>query len=258
MRFLIVLFILILANLSTKASVVTDSILYNHSDLKLKGYVFYDGLLKSKRPGLLLIPPATGYSDFIRQNSIQLAELGYVIFVIDMVGPSDETENAIDAENNLKYLYDDQMLMLERAYLGVNILKKLRNIEPTKLGCIGYGFGGSVAFELARNDAEFACFVSFYGLIVTNNEQNYDPIQGSILFLYGAKDPFIQQKHLTQFQNEMEMKKADWQINIYGNALSGFSNPEHGFEPKNGYAYNYKADKRSWEALKEFLREHLL
>ncbi len=50
---------------------------------------------------------------------------------------------------------------------------------------------------------------------------------------------------------------VDWQMNIYGNAVHGFTMPELGFDKADGFAYNYKGEKRSWEALKIFLREHL-
>ena len=41
----------------------------------------------------------------------------------------------------------------------------------------------------------------------------------------------------------------------YGGAVHSFSNPESGFDPARGAAYNPKADRRSWEHLKLFFRE---
>jgi dienelactone hydrolase len=57
------------------------------------------------------------------------------------------------------------------------------------------------------------------------------------------------------FQNEMRRTKTDWQIIIYGNAVHGFTNPEHGSDPSKGVAYNKEADVRSWEAMKAFFKE---
>jgi dienelactone hydrolase len=53
------------------------------------------------------------------------------------------------------------------------------------------------------------------------------------------------------------MRKAgvDWQIVIYGGAVHSFTNPDAGHDPSRGAAYNEKADRRSWEAMKTFFRE---
>jgi dienelactone hydrolase len=42
---------------------------------------------------------------------------------------------------------------------------------------------------------------------------------------------------------------------ICGNAVHGFTNPEHGNDPSKGAAYNKEADMRSWEAMKQFFME---
>ena len=42
---------------------------------------------------------------------------------------------------------------------------------------------------------------------------------------------------------------------IYGEAVHSFTNPEGGHDPARGAAYNEKADRRSWEAMKLFFSE---
>ena len=39
---------------------------------------------------------------------------------------------------------------------------------------------------------------------------------------------------------------------IYGGAVHSFTNPASGNDPSKGVAYNEKADRRSWEAMKQF------
>ena len=53
----------------------------------------------------------------------------------------------------------------------------------------------------------------------------------------------------------MRKAKADWEMIIYGNAVHGFTNQEHGDDPSKGAAYNKEADIRSWEAMKQFFKE---
>ena len=258
MRLILIFIAFILISQPSTAAIISDSIEYKHGDVMLKGFLLYDGILKSKRPGLLLIPTSQGHTDFIKQRSTELAELGYIVFVADVIGPVNKQLNLQEAEEAVNYLYEDRSLMRERANEGLSILRQQKNIDESKLGCVGFDFGGTVALELARSGAPMSCFISFYGrLDGPPDAMVVNQIRGSILLLQGADDPRIPDEQLINFEEEMRNAGADWQMNVYGNAVHGFSNPDFGFEIENGIAYNYKADKRSWEALKIFLREHL-
>jgi dienelactone hydrolase len=52
----------------------------------------------------------------------------------------------------------------------------------------------------------------------------------------------------------MRDNKVDWQIVFYGGAVHAFTQPDPGFVNA-GAKYNEKADKRSWEAMKDFFAE---
>jgi dienelactone hydrolase len=48
---------------------------------------------------------------------------------------------------------------------------------------------------------------------------------------------------------------VDWQLIKYGGAVHAFTDWGAGNDPKAGAAYNEKADRRSWEAMKQFFAE---
>jgi dienelactone hydrolase len=48
---------------------------------------------------------------------------------------------------------------------------------------------------------------------------------------------------------------VDWQLVMYGGAVHSFTNPASGNDPSKGVAYNEKADRRSWQAMKDFFAE---
>jgi len=56
------------------------------------------------------------------------------------------------------------------------------------------------------------------------------------------------------FQDEMTQAEADWQLHIYSNTYHAFTNPEAN-DSKLGTIYNETADKRSWQAMLNFLDE---
>jgi dienelactone hydrolase len=53
----------------------------------------------------------------------------------------------------------------------------------------------------------------------------------------------------------MRQAKVDWQLVSYGSAVHSFTDWDAGNDNSKGAAYNEKADKRSWEAMKLFFAE---
>jgi dienelactone hydrolase len=48
---------------------------------------------------------------------------------------------------------------------------------------------------------------------------------------------------------------VDWQMVYYADAVHSFTKPAAGTDKSKGNAYNEKAEKRSWEAMKSFFKE---
>ena len=55
--------------------------------------------------------------------------------------------------------------------------------------------------------------------------------------------------------DEMRKGGVDWQMVFYADAVHSFTKPAAGTDKSKGNAYNEKADKRSWEAMKSFFKE---
>jgi dienelactone hydrolase len=255
MKLSITLTIVLLLISITTAQVKMDSIEYKHGDVMLKGYITYDGLLKSMRPGILIIHESWGNNDFINNRATQLAELGYIVFALDMYGK--DQINTEEASEMAKEFIGNRQLMSERATAGLDVLKNNRKVDPSRIAVMGYSFGGTVALELARSGADLACVVCFHSSLQSNNPDDAKNIKGSVLIFTGADDPFVSVEEKLAFQDEMSQAGVDWQLITYGDAVQGFSNNELGFDKSDGTAYNYNADKRSWEVLSAFLRELL-
>ncbi|HEY3931529.1 MAG TPA: dienelactone hydrolase family protein, partial [Verrucomicrobiae bacterium] len=119
---------------------------------------------------------------------------------------------------------------------------------------IGYCFGGTTVIELALSGADIAGVVSFHGGLDAPNPADAKNIKCSVLALAGADDPFQKPDDLTAFESEMRDNKVDWEITFYGGAVHAFTQPNPGFVNA-GAKYNEKADKRSWQAMKDFFAE---
>ena len=116
-------------------------------------------------------------------------------------------------------------------------------------------FGGTTVLELARDGADIAGVVSFHGGLQTPTPGDAKNIRGKVLVLHGADDPLVPPTEVLLFEEEMRKARVDWQMIVYGNAVHSFTNPAAGDDPIREAAYNEQADKRSWEAMKNFFQE---
>jgi dienelactone hydrolase len=253
MRFFFSFILIAIFAVSSFAAVKNEIVEYHHGDVVLEGNLVYDNLLKSKRPGILLVHEWWGKNKYAQSRAEQLANLGYVVFVMDMYGKGVITDKAKEAKKLSTPFYEDRQLMRDRSVAGFEILKNFKKVDPNKLGVIGYCFGGTVALELARNGADLDAVVSFHGGLSTPDSSGANNIRGDVLVLHGAADPFVPKEEVEKFVEEMNNADITWQLNQYSGAMHAFSNPEANIYKLDGVAYNYKADKRSWEAMRTFL-----
>jgi dienelactone hydrolase len=249
---LYLLLVVFLNTLQSQIKVKTKPVEYKHGDTVLKGMLSYDPLLKSIRPGVLVIHDQWGLNPFIIERIEELAKLGYIAFAADMFGNGLVESDKKKVKKLTEPFYEDRVLMRERVSAALEILMQSNKLDKMKVAAIGYGFGGTAVLELARGGVELRGFVSFYGKLDTPNPDDALNIKGSVLIIYGADDANITPESIDNFQKEMKRANVDWQIYIYGNAVSAFSDTKTGDDKSTGIAYNYWADKRSWEALKSF------
>ena len=237
------------------SQIQTDVVEYKHDKAVLEGYISYDKAAKGPRPGILVVHEWYGVNEYVKKRAEQLAQLGYVAFVVDMYGkgirPTTPQECGIQAG---KYR-NDRPLMRARVKAGLDEFKKNKMVDPKRIAAIGYCFGGSVVLELARSGVDIAGVVSFHGGLDTPTPEDAKNIKAKVLVCHGGDDPHITMVAVTAFHDEMSNAKVDYQVIIYGGAVHSFTNPDAGNDPSKGAAYNPNADKRSWEAMKQFLGE---
>ncbi len=239
------------------AEVKTEVVEYRHGDVVLEGYLAYDDSFQGKRPGVLVAHEWFGQTPYERKRAEQLARLGYVAFAIDMYGKGVRARDGKEAGALAGKYMGDRKLMRARAAAGLDVLRMRPATDPTRLAAIGYCFGGTTVLELARSGADLASVVSFHGGLDTPTPGEARNIKAKVLVLHGADDPLVPTRQVEAFQEEMRKGGVDWQFISYGGAVHRFSNPAAGDDPSKGLAYNERADRRSWEAMRVFFAETL-
>jgi dienelactone hydrolase len=235
----------------------TQILEYRDGDTVCEGYLAYDDAKSGKRPGVLVAHEWGGCGEYMHKRCQMLAEMGYVAFALDIFGKGIRAQTFPDCEKISKPYYEDRQLTRRRAKAGLDVLTKQPNVDASKVAAIGYCFGGIVVLELARSGADVKGSVAFHGQLSTPNPADAKNIKGKVLICHGAIDPVVPPAEVAAFEKEMEDAKVDWQLIAYGSAMHTFTNWNLPTNPPPGMpaAYNEKADKRSWKAMKEFFAE---
>jgi dienelactone hydrolase len=254
MKMLISTLLVMTTILSTRAAIQTKSIEYTEGGVTLEGYLAYDDSLPGKRPGVLVVHQWLGLTHYEKHRAEMLAQLGYVAFCADIYGKDQRPKNVSEAGALATKFKTDRTLLRARANAGLDVLRQQPNVDPQKLAAIGYCFGGTTVIELARSGADLGGVVSFHGGLDSPTPADGKNIKCKVLALAGADDPFQKPDDLAAFESEMRDNKVDWQIAFYGGAVHAFTQPNPGFVNA-GAKYNEKADKRSWQAMKDFFAE---
>jgi len=252
---LFVLVVLFLWGVNAHGAIRTEVVDYRHGGTVLEGYLAYDDSIQGKRPGVIVVHEWWGINNYVRMRAEQLAKLGYIAFAIDMYGKGVRAKDAKEAGSLSSTYRSDRALMRSLANAGLEVLRNHSLTDVNRIAAIGYCFGGTTVLEMARSGAQLVGVVSFHGGLGTPNPEDAKNIKGKVLVLHGADDPAVPPDQVMAFQDEMRKGGVDWYFVSYGGAVHSFTNPDSGSDPSKGAAYNGKADKRSWEAMKLFFAE---
>src|SRR6202140_5851312 len=134
----------------------THDIDYRDETVNLRGYLAFDENAAERRPGVLVFHEGLGLGDFAMARARKVAELGYVALAADMFGDRRQARNLREVADLVGGLRNDPQTLRARGRAALATLAALPQVDPTRLGAIGFCFGGSVVLELARDGADLA------------------------------------------------------------------------------------------------------
>jgi dienelactone hydrolase len=240
---------------SARGEIVTKTVEYKQGDTILEGFIAYDSSIKTARPGVLIVHQWKGLGDYEKMRARMLAEMGYVAFACDIYGKGIRPASMQEAGAQAGKYKNDRALLRKRVQAGLETLLKQEGVDQKRVAAIGYCFGGTTALELGRSGADVKGIVSFHGGLSTPTPEDAKNIKAKILACHGADDPNVPPPEVAAFEKEMRDAKADWQLIAYGNAVHAFTDKSAGNDNSKGVAYNESADRRSWQAMKDFFAE---
>lgn len=235
--------------------IITKEIEYRGDGILLKGFCAYPDR-GAHLPAVLIAPTWAGRDDFACDKAIAMARKGYLGFAIDIYGDAKVGKSKQENATLMNNLLAEKYALMTRLRTAYSTVKRMPKVDKSNIAAIGFCFGGKCVLDMARSNFELKAAISFHGLLESNivKEQNIDT---KILVLHGYNDPMVPPEQVNKFQQEMDKRKADWQLHSFGNTYHAFTNPNAN-DPEFGTIFNKLSNKRAWRLAEDFLREAFL
>lgn len=230
----------------TAAAAESRNVSYKSGDEAVNA-VMYTPQGKGPFPALVVIHEYWGLTDWVKEQAAKLAEQGYVTLAIDLyrgkVGTTPE-----EAHELMGGVPEDRArrdLLAASSYL-----RSQKNVDPKRVGSIGWCMGGGYSLNLALNDPTLKAAVINYGHLATD-DATLKEINAAILGIFGGQDRGISVADVNKFEAQLKTLGKTVEIHIFPDAGHGFENPNN----KQGYRADDAA--QAWKLTVDFLARNL-
>jgi carboxymethylenebutenolidase len=211
------------------------------------GLLFEPAQAGGKHPGLIVIHEWWGLNDWIKEQAQHFADQGYVTVAVDLYRGKVATD-AETAHELMRGLPQDRGvrdLTAAAAWLG-----QQPNVDPGRVGAIGWCMGGGFAAQLAVADPNLRAVAINYGSLPTDKTA-LEQIHAAVLGNFGGLDRGITPDDVHAFAAAMASLGKPVDAKIYPDAGHAFENPN------NAGGYKAADAQDAQERSRRFLAEHL-
>ncbi|MEQ8957826.1 MAG: dienelactone hydrolase family protein [Coleofasciculus sp. C2-GNP5-27] len=245
----------------TAREIKSDWVKITNGSLQIDAYLAMP-VGEESLPGVVVLQEIFGVNDHIRDVTQRIAQEGYVAIapaLYQRQAPGFETGYT---EADLKIGKEYKAQTKAEELLGdiqgaIAYLRGQTPVQSNAIGCIGFCFGGHVAY-LAATLPDIKATASFYGAgIATMTPGGNEPtitrtqdITGTIHLFFGLDDASIPAEQVNQIEAELKKHQIAHQIFRYEGA-------DHGFFCDQRASYNPQAAKDAWEKVKTLFQQEL-
>ena len=213
---------------------------------------------KGRRPAVIILHERYGIDQHTKDLTVRLAQAGFVGLAPDLFHRYTGDRKAVLSGAQRVDLTDDGAL--EDLNGAVEYLKKLKEVDPARIGIIGVCQTGRQPLLLASKRNDIAGAVVLYGAIggkewMGNNlrptpiEELVAQVTCPVLGIFGETDHIISIDDVVRLRNCFEKAKKNCHIRIYSDAPHGWLN-----DTMPG-RYRKDAAKDAWSLMMTFLKQ---
>ena len=244
--------LIVLAN----AGVKTEKIEYSHNGTKLKGYLAYDDSKLGKRPGVIVVHEWWGHNNHARNRAKMLAEAGYTALALDMYGSGKLANHPKKAGEFMNAAFSNWPDSQARYNKALEILKGHKTVDATRIGSIGFCFGGAVSIKMAKGGADLKGIVGFHSALPMEPVITKNSMKAAVLIINGSEDGFLKPETVAAFSQDMFRANVDFTYMNLKGVKHSYTNPQADEFAKKfnieALKYDKKADEQAWAAMLKF------
>jgi carboxymethylenebutenolidase len=170
-------------------------------------------------PGIIVIHEWWGQNDWVKERARALARQGYAALSVDLYR-GQATADPDAAHQLSRGLPPDRALRDLRAAYAY--LSGRKDVDPERIGTIGWCMGGGLALDLAAAEPRLAAAVVYYGRMPTD-PATVARIKAPVLGSFGAKDQGIPPESVEAFAAALRKAGGQADVKIYPGAGHAFA-----------------------------------
>jgi carboxymethylenebutenolidase len=201
-----------------------------------------------RSPGVVVIHENRGLTEHFADLSRRFAKAGYAALAVDLVSHEGGTVSFTDsAQVGTALARTSPAVLVGMLNAAFRYLQAQPEVFPSRIGAIGFCFGGGLVWRLATSNPELKAAAPFYG---SNPPlEDVPKIRAAVFAAYGELDARIN-AGIPAITEALRAHSVRHWIEVYSGA-------GHAFFNDTATAYHRPSAERAWTQVLAWFREHL-
>lgn len=230
------------------ARAASEIVRYTSDGATLDAFLAEPVLATGASPAVLVLHDWWGLTDHVKGVAKRFANEGFVALTPNLYSRLGRQAAATAQEASSLMGQLSSQATLRDLNAAVQWLKQRADVDPLRLGLIGFSMGGTFALTQAIHNSDLQAVVAFYGK--TPPAESLPRLLRPVLFIHAGQDAWVNQIEVDQFREGLAKTGKPAEIVRYANCGHGFFNEAQS-------EHHQDAAEDAWRRTLEFLGKYL-
>lgn len=230
------------------ARVASETVRYTSDGAVLEAFLAEPAYATGVSAAVLVLHEWWGLTEHVKGVAKRLADSGFIVLAPNLYSRLGGKTAASAQEASTLMSKLSSQAMLRDLNAAIQWLKQQPQVDPLRLGLIGFSMGGTFALTQAIHNSDLKAVVVFYGK--TPPVESLPRLLRPVLFFHAGQDGWVNKLEVDQFREGLAKTGKPAEIVSYANCGHGFFNEAHPW-------YHREAAEDAWRRTLEFLGTHL-